>query len=174
MPKFSRNRVKLEGGTVLWDSVTQPEQTPQGRQKYALKVAFPPNHPDVPLFNQLATEMLNASHWRGQLPAGARMPITTATAHELGGKFEGWSIINFKTMRLPDVYDSNVEQIDSLQLPQVLYSGQKVDILGHTYLYDSAGNKGISAGLDAIKIHTDQNIPRQSFGGSVNTQEAFL
>ena len=74
MPKFDEQHVKLCGGFIVWDGVTQPEIVQQGAkaggQKWTLKVVFPPNCPDLPLFDQLVNQQLQQSKFRGQLPAG--------------------------------------------------------------------------------------------------------
>ena len=157
MPKFDEQHVKLCGGFIVWDGVTQPEIVQQGAkaggQKWTLKVVFPPNCPDLPLFDQLANQQLQQSKFRGQLPAGGRMPIGQVQPGEFGDHFPGWLVISFKTtLKTPDVYDENGAPIDPMQFNQVIYSGQKVDVLAHCYDYDAAGNRGIAAGLDAFAV----------------------
>lgn len=177
MPNFDEKHVKLCGGTVVWDGVTTPGQVNQGanagKSQYSLKVVFPPGHPDVALFQALAQRALNESKWRGVLPGGGRMPVNTVEAGEFNDQFPGWSVISFKTtLRRPDVYGENGAPIDAMALSHVLYSGQRVDVLGHCYEYDNAGNKGVSAGLDAFAVIVSAKAPRQQFGG-VNTAAAF-
>ena len=62
MPQFDENHVKLCGGTVVWDGVTRPETVTQGKNagkpKWTLKVLFPPNNPDLLLYDQLANKTL--------------------------------------------------------------------------------------------------------------------
>lgn len=179
MPKFDEQHVKLCGGFIVWDGVTQPEIVQQGAkaggQKWTLKVVFPPNCPDLPLFDQLANQQLQQSKFRGQLPAGGRMPIGQVQPGEFGDHFPGWLVISFKTtLKTPDVYDENGAPIDPMQFNQVIYSGQKVDVLAHCYDYDAAGNRGIAAGLDAFAVIQSAQAPRLQIGGAgVNTASAF-
>lgn len=178
MPRFDDNHVKLCGGTVVWEGVTRPEISQvganAGKPKWTLKVVFPPHCPDIALFEQLAAQALQQSKWRGQLPAGGRMPVGTVQPGEFGDAFPGWRVISFKTsLRQPDVYDENGAPVDAMRLAQVVYGGQRVDVLGHCYEYDQAGNKGISAGLDAFAVIESAQAPRREFGSSVNTAAAF-
>lgn len=179
MPQFDENHVKLCGGYIVWDGVTQPEIVQQGQkagsQKWTLKVVFPPQCPDLQLFDQLANKQLQQSKFRGQLPAGGRMPIGQVQPGEFGDHFPGWLVISFKTtLKTPDVYDENGAPIDPMQFNQVIYSGQKVDVLAHCYDYDAAGNRGIAAGLDAFAVIQSAQAPRLNIGGSgMNTAAAF-
>lgn len=179
MPQFDEQHVKLCGGFIVWDGVTQPEIVQQGAkaggQKWTLKVVFPPNCPDLPIFDQLANKQLAESKFRGQLPAGGRMPIGQVQPGEFGDHFPGWLVISFKTtLKTPDVYDENGAPIDPMQFNQVIYSGQKVDVLAHCYDYDAAGNRGIAAGLDAFAVIQSAQAPRLQIGGAgVNTASAF-
>lgn len=178
MPQFDEKHVKLCGGTVVWDGITRPDTVTQGanagKPKWSLKVVFEPTNPDLALYLQLADKCLKESKWRGQLPAGARMPVGQVQAHEFGGMFSGYAVISFKTtLRMPDVYDEHGAPIDPMQLGTLLYSGQRVDVLASCYDYDAAGNKGISASLAAFAIIASANAPRLEIGGGVNTAAAF-
>lgn len=178
MPQFDDKHVKLCGGIIVWDGVTQPETVQQGQQagklKYTLKAVFEPHNPDLAIFEQLAQRALLESKWRGQLPPGGRMPIGTVRPGEFNDQFPGWRVISFKTtLKQPDVYDENGAAVDAMRFAQTIYTGQKVDILAHCYEYDAAGNKGISAGLDAFAVIESAQMPRQQFGNGINTASAF-
>lgn len=178
MPIFDDKHVKLCGGILVWDGVTQPEQVTQGQQagklKYSLKAVFEPHNPDIALFEQLSQKALMESKWRGQLPAGGRMPIGFVQPGEFNDMFPGYRVISFKTtLKQPDVYDENGGIIDPMRFSAVIYGGQKVDVLAHCYEYDAAGNKGISAGLDAFAVIESAQMPRQQFGNGINTASAF-
>lgn len=178
MPQFDDNHVKLCGGRVVWDGVTRPEIVQQGqqagKQKYTLKVVFPPSCPDLAIYNQLANKSLMESKWRGQLPAGGRMPIGQVQPGEFQDMFPGWAVISFKTtLRAPDVYDENGRLLDPMAYSKLLFGNQQVDVLAHCYEYDAAGNKGISAGLDGFAIIASANAQPVQFGTGVNTAAAF-
>jgi len=178
MPQFDDNHVKLEGGVVVWDGVTQPETVQQGanagKPKWTLKVVFPPHCPDLALFDQLAARKLQESKFRGQLPQGGRMPIGDVQPGEFNDMFPGWKVISFKTtLRAPDVFNEGGQQLDAMQYGPLVYAGQHVNVLAHCYDYDAAGNKGISAGIDGFQIIESAQAQRLSIGGGVNTASAF-
>lgn len=178
MPMFKDSHVKLCGGIIVWDGVTNPEPVAQGSQagrlKYTLKAVFDPANMDVALFEQLAQKALRESKWRGQLPAGARMPVGVVQPAEFNGLYTGWKVISFKTvLKQPEVFDENGALIDVMRLSQVIYVGQKVDVLAHCYEYDAAGNRGISAGLDAFAVIESAQMPRQQLSSGTNVAEAF-
>ncbi|UNA02189.1 ssDNA-binding protein [Alteromonas phage vB_AmaS-R9Y3] len=179
MAQFDENHVRLDGGIVVWDGVTQPETQQQGanagKPKWTLKVVFPPQCSDLPLYDQLAQKRLRESKFKGNLPAGGRMPIGQVQPGEFNDLFPGWLVISFKTtLRAPDVYDENGQLLDPMQYGNMIYNGQKVNVLAHCYDYDNAGNKGISAGLDGIQIIASANAQRLNIGGGgVDTASAF-
>ncbi len=174
MPKFDEKHIKICNCFVVWDGVTRPDQGPSGKPKYSLKVVVDPSSPDMALFGQLGIATLQESQWKGQLPAGGRMPIGQATASEFNGMFPGWAVLNCNSQRLPDVYDENGQLLDGMQYGNLLYGGQQVDVLVHCYAYDKAGNKGIATGLDGFSIITSANAQRQNFGSAgVDTSGAF-
>ena len=179
MPNFDDSHVKLCGGIVVWDSVTRPEIQDQGKNagkpKWSLKVVFEPNNPDIALYNDLANRSLQASEFKGVLPQGGRMPILTCGPNEYGGAFNGWPAISFKTtLRAPDVYDDNGQLLDPMQYSQLIYGGQRVDVLAHCYPINAGGNRGISAGLDGFALILSANAQRMDFGGNgMDTSGAF-
>ena len=178
MPQFDEKHVKICGGFIVWDGITQPEIVQQGAkagsQKWTMKCVFEPSNPDLGLYDQLANKCLMESKWRGQLPQGGRMPIGQVGPDEFGGMFTGWSVISFKTtLKAPDVYDENGAPVDAMAFNQVIFTGQKVDVLAHCYDYDAAGNKGVSAGLDAFAVIQSAQAQRLQIGGGVKTADAF-
>ena len=178
MPQFDEKHVKICGGFIVWDGITQPEIVQQGTkagsQKWTMKAVFEPSNPDLGLYDQLANKCLMESKWRGQLPQGGRMPIGQVGPDEFNGMFTGWVVISFKTtLKAPDVYDENGAPIDAMAFNQVIFTGQKVDVLAHCYDYDAAGNKGVSAGLDAFAVIQSAQAQRLQIGGGVNTASAF-
>ncbi len=174
MPQFDEKHVKINGCFIVWDGITRPDQDQQGNPKYSLKIVTPPNNPDLDLFGQLAVTTLQQSKFRGVLPQGGLMPIGTAGPQEFGGMFPGWGVISAKTKFLPDVYDANGQKLDPMQYGPLLFTGQAVDVLLHCYEYDKAGNKGISAGLDALEPIVAANAVRLDIGGGgIQTAGAF-
>jgi hypothetical protein len=173
MPQFDEKHIKLCGCFVVWDGITRPDKNPDGSPKYSLKVVVPVGQ-DLQLYSDLANRALQESKWKGTLPAGARMPVGQAQAHEFNGMYNGWAVLNCNSQRLPDVYDEAGQPLDPMQYGQLLYGGQQVDVLVHCYEYDKAGNKGIATGLDGFAIIVSANAQRQQFGNAgIDTSGAF-
>jgi hypothetical protein len=174
MSRFDENHVKISGCTIVWDGITRPDKNQDGTPKYTLKVVVDPNNRDLVDFHQLAQETLQQSQFKGVLPAGGRMPIGVAEASEFNGLFPGHCVISAKTKFMPDVYDENGQALDPMQYGGLLYPGQRVDVLLHCYEYNAAGNRGVSAGLDAFAIIASAQAPKLEIGGGrMDTSGAF-
>ncbi len=165
MPQLDPTHVLIKDCSVVWDGVTRPEQGENGI-KYSLKVVVDPNNPDIALFDQLGQKTLQESEFKGVLPQGGRMNIGVAAATEFNGLYTGFAVVSGNTKRLPEVWDENGNIMDPMQYGNLLYGGQKVDVIVHCYAYNAKGNKGVAAGLDAVRIIASANAPRQNFGGS--------
>lgn len=167
--------VKVCGCTVVWDAITKPEQSDFGGDpRYALKVLVPPHCPDLPLIEQLAQQTLAESAFKGVLPNGARWASSVAGPAEFNGMFPGWTVINPGTrLGAPPVYDEAGATMDPMQYGPLIYQGQQVDVMIHTYAYDNK-SKGVATGLDAFGINASLNAPRLQLSGSaVDTAAAF-
>jgi hypothetical protein len=175
MPRFDDRHVMIAGCTVVWDGVTRPETDPQtGKVKYTLKVVIPPSNPDLALYQALAQETLQVSKFRGVLPPGGLMPIGQTKEGEFNNLFPGHAVVSAKSFFAPDVYDETGTKLDPMQYAPSLYAGQRVDILLHCYDYDKAGNRGVAAGLDGLRIVASANAPKLDIGtGGVDTAKAF-
>ena len=174
MSRFDQNHVVIKGCTVVWDGITRPDQNQDGTPKYNVKVVIEPNNPALAEFYALSQETLQASKFAGVLPAGGRMPIGTAGPTEFNGLFPGFAVVNAKTKFAPKVHAEDVSILEPMQYAQMLYPGQKVDLLVHCYAYDAKGNQGVAAGLDGLQIHSSLNAPRLEIGtGGIDTSGAF-
>lgn len=174
MPQFDEKHIKICGCTIVWDGVTRPEHdAASGKSKYTLKVVIEPNNPDLALFTQLGQTTLQQSKFQGVLPAGGLMPVGVALPTEFLGMFNGYGVVSAKSWFAPDVYDEAGALLDPMQYAPLIYGGQKVDILVHCYDYDKAGNRGISAGLDAFSIIASAQAQRYEFGSRMQTAGAF-
>ena len=175
MSIFDAEHVKIHGAVVVWDGITQPDVGQDGKPKFSLKVVVPPHSPDLQDIVNLANTTLQTSPFKGILPQGALIPgMAIAGPQEFDGLFNGWSVFNCNTQRLPTVYDELGKVMDPMQYGPLIFGGQQVDVLIHCYHYDKAGNKGIATGLDAFSIIVSANAQRQNFGGSgIDTSSAF-
>ena len=177
MPYFGPDNkaVKIEGGILVWDGITAPETNDQGKLRWSAKIVIPPNSPDIALLDQLANTCLMASKWKGVLPAGARMPVGTATEHEFNGLFPGWSVVSCNTYRQPSVYEDGTGRLlDAMEYAPLLFTGQRVDVVVTVWDYDKNGGKGIAASLDGLAPVPSAGAQRISLGGGgVDASGAF-
>ena len=173
MPFFSETHLKIMNALVVWDGITRPD-TSEGGIKYTLAIVVQPNNPDVALFQQLAGTTLQQSKFQGSLPPNGLMPGSYVRSDQYQGHFTGWFKLSCGTTYAPDIYDPVGNKIDIMRVQHesLLYPGQAVEVLVHCYEYDNK-NKGIAAGLDAVRIKLDANAPRLALGNSVNTGAAF-
>jgi len=176
MPQYDEKHVKICGGIIVWDGITQPEQTKfddgSTGTKYELSIAVEPTNPDLPLVEQLATKALADSKWRGQLPAGAHWPIKQATPSMQGAGLGHMLVIKGVTYYAPDVYDENGARLDPMQYGPALYTGQRVDILISCKDYDNK-SKGIKAQLAGFQIIASAQAPQLQIGGDGVAAGAF-
>ena len=175
MPRFNETSVVIHDCTIVWDSLTTPEQNKDGSPKWVLKLVFPPNSPDLAEFNQIAQEKLQSSLFNGVLPQGGRMPVGTAGPAEFGGLFPGFAVISAKTKFMPAVHSEDNAILDPMQWNPLIYTGQRVNVLVDCYHYDSHGNRGIGTGLQGVQILTSAGAQRLVLagGGGPDTVAAF-
>jgi hypothetical protein len=164
--------LKLCGATVIYDAITRPDTNQEGKLKYSIRVAVAPDNPDLSLLQQLVERELASSKWRGVMPAGGNHPISVI-GNDYGGNLFGWSRFSAGTYNVPDIYSETGSLLDPMQYGNLLFGGQRVDLLIHCFEYDNR-QKGIGIGLDAAAIIVSANAPRQSFGGSgIDTAAVF-
>ena len=144
MPQYDEKHVKICGGLVVWDGITRPETLDDNSgQKWNVKLVIPPTSPDVSLFDQLARAELMNSEYKGALPNGGLWPISPTKPGEFGGGFDNWAVINCTTYKSPDVYDENGQLLQPMQYGQLMYPGQRIDVLVHCKAYNNK-SKGIA------------------------------
>lgn len=133
MPQQNEKNVTLLGGTIVYDGINTPEEIvnqgrPTGKYKWFIKVAFPPQNPDVLLMNALAQKTLNESKiFNGVYPATAKpWPVKMVEPGKLNGQFEGWTVIKFGTqLKLPRAFDETKVEMQPNNFGQIIYTGQK-------------------------------------------------
>lgn len=166
--KIDDKTVLLCGGFIVWDGLTRPEVITEGKnaggKKYSLKLVFPPNCADLADLHNLSMQELGASKFRGVLPAGGYAAISRVEPGEFNDFMPGGYVVNLKTYRVPEVFDENGQVLNPMQYSQLVYAGQKVDVLCHCYVYDDK-SKGVGVGLDGVRLVLSAQAPRQNFGG---------
>lgn len=177
MPQYDAKRVLMNGGLVVWDGITRPNETRDQKTGvtsyvYSLKCLFPPNCPDVAIFEDLARQELNNSEFRGQMPNGGTWPVSRVGPNEFKGMYTGWWCVNFKTYRSPQVFDNRGVAMQPMQYNPLVYTGQIVNVLAHCKAFNNM-SKGIAARLDGFSPVVEANAPRIDFGGGASASGAF-
>lgn len=174
MPRYDDYHVTINNCTVVWDQITRPETKQDNSLRYALKVVVDPSNPDLPVHEEIARRILNESEFRGVLPQGAFWASNPVKQGEFGDMFPGHTVLNCKSQFAPDVYGEDLtRKLESMQYAQLLYPGQKVNVLVHCYAYNNV-SKGVATGLDAIQIMTSANAPKLEIGtGGPDAAQAF-
>ena len=155
--------VKLEGGVVIWDGLNEPEQNKDMTPSYSLRIAFPANSQDVADFTQLCQRLAASGKFSSGWPQDANWPIKPVDPQAYGGMFPNHVSIRFKTNYFPSLFSEEAE-LPQGAARQVIYPGQHVSVLAHAFDYNTAGNKGISGGLDSVRVSLRANAPRAQFG----------
>lgn len=160
------NNVRTCSGIVLWDGITSPDQNDDGSVSHNLKIAIPENAAEKAELEQLATNTLNSSEFKGVLPVNGNWPVTVIDVSKLGESaplMAGRVAITGKTRRgVPPVYDANGQVLSAMQFGQMIYPGAVVELLVHSYSYNNK-QKGIGFGLDGIMI-VDATAPKLDVG----------
>ena len=161
MPMHDQENVIVENAIVVWDAITMPEVPDHGGPaKYKIKVIIPAGSPDADLVNQIASNCLMNSKWKGQMPQGGVWPITPVAPGEYGDMFPGGHVINPSSKHMPDVYNDAGQKMDPMQYNGLLYQGQSVDVIVNAWDFDNRA-KGVSSGLQGLRINLSRNAPRQ-------------
>jgi hypothetical protein len=166
--------LKIEGCLVLWEQLTSSETTDAGKEKWYLKLAVPPTHPDFHDIDAMADECLHDSQFKGVLPRGGNMPASVLTAADYDGQFDGWKVFTASTVRgQPDIYVDN-KLSDIMQAGSLFFTGQYVGVLVHCFEYNNK-QKGIAFGLDGVNVERSKKAVRLQLGDSkrVDTSAAF-
>jgi len=158
--------VELCPGIILWDGITRPDTDPKGTVVHTLKVAIPENAPERQELENLGTQTLQTSEFKGVLPPGAgwvTTQIDMAKMSEDAQRLMGHVAVNAKTRNgAPSIYDANGQLLSAMQYGQMLYPGAIVKLLIHCYPYNQV-SKGIAVGLDGVQI-IDATAPRLAVG----------
>jgi hypothetical protein len=169
------DRNVIARGVILWDGVTRPEQKDDGkgghRTQFSIKIAMMNTQPEVAEIGAICTDALNASSFKGRMPANGCWPLLPIDAADFEGKLPNHIAFNAKTYRTPQVFDINKQEIAPMAYNQMLYPGCMVDVLVSAFAFDNK-SKGIALSLDGIMI-VDATAPRLPVGVGVDAAAAF-
>ena len=162
-------------GIIIWDGVTRPEtDTHDGQPSYSLKIAIPSTAAEKLELEQLATNCLNTSEFKGQLPMGGNWPVIPIDLNKFTEaadqqRLTGMTTINAKSKFVPQVFDGNGQVLQAMQYGPMLYPGAVVRLMVHAYAFNNK-SKGIAYALDGVQI-IDGTAPKLSVGGGITTAQ---
>jgi len=163
-------------GVVTWDGLTRPEtkQNKDGTTAvvHSLRIAIPPNSPEIGELEALAQKELVEGLWKGKLPSGGRMPLSVLGPEDFGASLSGYTTLNSTTYNgAPQVFDVHGKILTPMEYGAGIYPGCKVQLLIHAFSYNNI-NKGVGFGLDGVRI-VDSTAPRLVVSGGVDASKAF-
>ena len=112
--------------------------------------------------------------WPKELPKKFRNPFKKVSDMDEDDRYdgmeEGMVILSAGSKYRPGVVNSKREDIELEELDTYLYGGMYARAAVSAFPYDTAGNRGVAFGIDAIQI-IKEGEPLG--GGKVDAQEAF-
>jgi hypothetical protein len=137
--------------------VFEPSATPNGDLKYSTAVIIPKS--DVAAIAAIkkaieeAKEEGKTKKWGGKIPATAKNPLRDGDLERPDQpEYKNSYFFNASSKLQPAVYDvDKTEMFDR----NGLYSGCYAKVIVNFYPYDTAGSKGVAAGLNGLKKVAD-------------------
>jgi hypothetical protein len=139
------------------------------KPKFSIRAAFPPNSNIAPLKKE--AELAAKEKWGDKIPKTLRSPFRTNEELEnpIVGIGDDWIIMSFSANedRRPGIVDAkNQDIIDDADV----YSGAWYRAQVRAFAYETAGNKGVSFGLQNVqKIKDDDPLGN----GRIPASKAF-
>lgn len=125
---------------------TAPKDNPEGKKKFTVRAAFPPDADLTQLKHEAAQAVKDK--WGDKKPSTLRSPfrLNGELDNPIPGLSDDWIVVTFAANedRRPGVVDESLQDIidDSL-----VYSGSWGRAQVRAYAYENAGNRGVSFGL---------------------------
>lgn len=151
--------------------IFQPHAIEDGQEpKYSICLLIPKSDKETLKKIKAAVEaakQAGASKWGGKIPANLKTPLRDGdTEREDQPEYAGHYFINCSSKTAPGVIDRNKQEImDS----QEVYSGCYGRASINFYAFNTAGNKGIAAGLNNIQKLADGDY----LGGRSRAEDDF-
>ena len=167
---FNETTVKTGAVKLTWDGLTNPEQNDNGTVSHNIGFAIADNAPEKAELETLVQNSLNASEFKGVLPAGANPAMKPADVSKFGVVLTGHSTSNASTTRgIPPVYDEQGKPMSTEQIKSALYPGIEVSILVHAYTYNNK-QRGVKFGIDGVQI-LNRTAPKLDVTGGMSQND---
>lgn len=175
--RYGQNNVITAIALITWNGCVPPDKDERtGNPVWTMGVAYPKSSPEAAELRALCQEALNASEFKGVMPAGGSLPFQECDTAKLGPLVTGMERVSAKTYNgMPQVLDKDGADVPQMALASQLYPGCKVKLMVHAYVYNKAGNKGVALGLDAIQIidSTAEKLPVMAGPTAADVRAAF-
>lgn len=99
-----------------------------------------------------AAKEAGKASWGGKVPPGLKTPLRDGDTERDGPEYAGHWFINASSKRKPQIVDNNVQPI--LEAGEI-YSGMYARVSINFYAYNTAGNRGVAAGLNNVQKVAD-------------------
>lgn len=139
--------------TICFPALFEPRPAQNGGDpKYSLVAVFPKST-DLTVLKQAASAAAKA-RWPQGIPRNFRSPFNDGdnANPDWGEVFKNAVYIRLSSKFQPALVDASKGEITN---PDDVYSGQECVALVHAFAYDTAGNQGVSFGLDAVQVVAD-------------------
>lgn len=135
--------------TASYVHVFSPSETPSGAMKYSISLLFPKDKTDMGPMKE-AIKKAAAEKWGKKIPKDMRNPIRDGDEKDQEEYHGHWFINASASEDYPPKIVMAVPGTPPIIDSREFYSGCVCRASVNFYAYDTAGNKGIAAGLNAI------------------------
>ncbi len=159
-------KVTTPEATASYVNVFSPRETPNGDMKYSISLLFPKDSTDMSSIKK-AIEQAITEKWGKKRPKDLRIPVRDGDEKE-NEEYHGCWFINANASedRKPKVVGPTLQPVID---PDEFYSGCICRASISFYPYDTAGNRGIGAGLNAVMKVRDG----EPLGNVIDPQKEF-
>lgn len=155
--KPNNTKVVLKNVRLSYVKLLAPEAAFEGQpEKYSTMILIPKSDKkaleDIKAAQKAALDAGLASKFGGKKPANLKTTVRDADADldtEENPEFADHYFMNVSSFQKPGILNKQKEKTDN---PEEVYSGVYAHVSLNFYAYNTAGNKGISAGLNNIMV----------------------
>jgi hypothetical protein len=133
-------------------------------KKYQLTMLFPKDT-DLKALKKIAKNAMNEKFKKGK-PKGFKSPFRKGSEKPDLEGYADTTFVKASSKRKPGIVDQRKKDITD---PEKIYPGIWLRAVVNAFAYDTAGNKGVSFGLQSVQIVKDDD----SFYGDSNPEKDF-
>lgn len=152
---MAREMLVLRNVCMNFPVIIKPGTGPdgEGKEKYSMTVMVPKSDTETIARIEAAVDKAieeNIGTFGGK-KSGIRRPLRDGDEKkEDYPEFDGYMFFSCSTIHRPKVFDMEKQEI--IDLEEVIYSGQVINVSVLTFPYNVSGSKGIGMGLQNIQV----------------------